>query len=116
MVRRVRSHDLDKRLEALGYRLIRVDPREYATWAIIPTRKRVHLGVPNLDSVQSIAERMEEELWLEFGQWLNAQPAKNLPSAMVNELGYAEQFLSVVKGLTGEGAAAIVRRWYEPTE
>lgn len=115
MARQVRSHGLDKRASALGYRLVRVDPEQYATWAIVPTRKRVHLGVRNLDSVQSVIERMEESLWLEFGNWFTVGFGHE-PQRLVCELGQAEHFLSVIKGLTDEGTASLIRRWYEPTE
>lgn len=116
MVRRVRSHDLDKRLAALGFRLVRQEPETYASWAIIPTRRRVYFSMPNLDAVQSVIERMEEALWLEFGRWLGEHHITIGKLGAARELGQAENFLKNTKGMASEHVAVILRKWYEPTE
>lgn len=115
MAKQPRSHRLDQRLEALGYRLVRQDPQQFSCWGIIPTRKRCWLYIPNLDSVQSVVERLEEGLWLEFGRWLEERHIEDR-LAIEQELDQAEHFLKAVKGMADEHVATVIRRWYEPTE
>ena len=110
---KVRSHDLDRRLEALGHRLVRRDPEKFATWNIIPTRRKCWLGLANLDVVESLATQMEDDLRLEFGRWLDGMHLSPPvgPEALVS---LARQFLVESKGFPLGYVGDILRRWYEP--